>query len=103
MVRAAARPAGEIASWPAAWFLLPGRLQVLLALRRGRGWIKAARRRRAGGAARGARGSVRASRRCAASAFYCWALPAEETWGAGCASRSLPGTRGGVRLEVGEC
>ena len=37
MVRAGARPAGEIASWPAAWFLLPGRLQVLLVPRRGRG------------------------------------------------------------------
>ena len=67
MVRAGARPAGEIASCGAGAAGLKPRVDgVRVGLRAARG------------------GSVCASRRCAASAFYCWALPAEENLGAGC-------------------
>ena len=102
MARAGARPAGEIASGPAAWFLLPGRLQVLLVLRRGRGsrsrlrfdGVRVELRERAGG-------SVCASRR-GGERFLLLGSPAEENPGGGCGARARGGTRGGVRLEVGE-
>jgi hypothetical protein len=74
---------------------------VLLVLRRGRGWVEAARRRRAGGAARARGGSVRASRR--GGELICGRLSflAGKTWGPD-APRARGRARGGVHPEVGD-
>ena len=48
-------------------------------------------------------GQLRASRRRAASAFYCWESPAEVFGGLDAPRARTSDTRGGVRLEVGEC
>ena len=89
MVRAAARPAGEIASCGAGAAGVTPRVDG----------VRVELRERAGAA-------FCVSRRCAASAFYCWESPAEENLGArmrlaSFASRAR-GRRGGVHPEVGD-